>query len=481
MARLTAGDVRRVTRRGTRRRVGLGAACLMLATTLLPGGVAATPRTPAPPDEVQLLGILPVAVADTLSTKHSRTRVVPAPGVLGNDILVGSGFRAVLDSPTTHGSVSLAANGGYTYTPVTGYVGSDRFRYHVTGGLLNSLTVNVDITVTNVRPRAVADSYTGSEGDDVVVGPPGVLANDTDADGDALIAELSGGISNGSIDFHPNGGFTYDPGGSFTGTTSFEYRVWDGVAWSSLVTVTITIAPDPTPPPTAAPTPPPTAAPTPPPTSAPTPQPTAPPTAPPTAAPTARPTAPPTGAPTPGPGATAAPIPTFGGPGPTASPRPGTTPAPGTTPGPGSTPGATLPPGVTPAPDASLPPGATLPPGSGPTPGASGSTPSPGSTITAGGGPLPPIGGNPSGPILPPGARTTDAFQLPDAELGAFTGAFGDFEWAVPALLLTVPGLLLILAVVAQTTAGILWLPIVRRWLGGIGVRPRRKQAPAES
>jgi hypothetical protein len=68
-----------------------------------------------------------------------------------------------------------------------------------------------------------------------------------------------------------------------------------------------------------------------------------------------------------------------------------------------------------------------------------------------------------------------------DVELGTGTGpGFGGFdaiEWAVPALTLTVPGLLLVLAVIAQLTAGAIWLPIVRRRLGGFGIGRRRRTA----
>jgi hypothetical protein len=53
---------------------------------------------------------------------------------------------------------------------------------------------------------------------------------------------------------------------------------------------------------------------------------------------------------------------------------------------------------------------------------------------------------------------------------------FEGFDWAVPALILTVPGLLLILAVLSQVSIGVLWLPLVRRWLGGFGARGRRRQ-----
>jgi hypothetical protein len=59
--------------------------------------------------------------------------------------------------------------------------------------------------------------------------------------------------------------------------------------------------------------------------------------------------------------------------------------------------------------------------------------------------------------------------------------AFGGFDWAVPSLVLTVPGLLLMIAILAQGAIGLAWLPVVRRRLGGddqptgrVGVTPER-------
>ncbi|HEY8847095.1 MAG TPA: hypothetical protein VIM24_10580 [Candidatus Limnocylindrales bacterium] len=48
----------------------------------------------------------------------------------------------------------------------------------------------------------------------------------------------------------------------------------------------------------------------------------------------------------------------------------------------------------------------------------------------------------------------------------------------MPALALTVPGLLLMLAILAQLAASALWLPVVKRWLGGFGVGRRRRARP---
>ena len=40
-------------------------------------------------------------------------------------------------------------------------------------------------------------------------------------------------------------------------------------------------------------------------------------------------------------------------------------------------------------------------------------------------------------------------------------------EWIVPTLVVTVPGLLVIVAILAQGAGAMLWLPYVRRTLGG--------------
>jgi len=70
----------------------------------------------------------------------------------------------------------------------------------------------------------------------------GVLANDVDADGDTLHAELNNGPSYGLVTLHPNGSFDYKPNTGFSGTDSFTYHANDGVADSGIVTVTINVA-----------------------------------------------------------------------------------------------------------------------------------------------------------------------------------------------------------------------------------------------
>jgi hypothetical protein len=78
--------------------------------------------------------------------------------------------------------------------------------------------------------------------------------------------------------------------------------------------------------------------------------------------------------------------------------------------------------------------------------------------------------GAPAAPDTPPFVVSADA---PEVELDAVSITFSGFEWAVPVLVLTVPGLLIVIAVIVQTLIGLAWLPITRRWLGG----DRRRRA----
>ena len=70
---------------------------------------------------------------------------------------------------------------------------------------------------------------------------PGVLANDTDANGDPLTAVLNTNVTHGSLALNANGGFTYTPTAGYSGPDSFTYHANDGTANSNIVTVSLTV------------------------------------------------------------------------------------------------------------------------------------------------------------------------------------------------------------------------------------------------
>ncbi len=95
----------------------------------------------------------PVAVADIYSVNKNTALVVPAAGVLANDTDPQSdALTAVLVAAPVRGVLALNANGSFTYTPNTGFVGADSFTYRANDGSLNSSTVTVSISVNEVNP-----------------------------------------------------------------------------------------------------------------------------------------------------------------------------------------------------------------------------------------------------------------------------------------------------------------------------------------
>ncbi|MEO5917298.1 MAG: Ig-like domain-containing protein [Luteolibacter sp.] len=186
----------------------------------------------------------PVAVADSYSTNQGVALVVPASGVLSNDTDAQSNpLTAILNVGPAHGSLTLNASGGFTYTPTTGYSGADSFTYHANDGSLNSnvVTVGITVNVVNTAPVAVADSYSTNQGVALVVAAAGVLANDTDAQSNPLTAIVNVGPAHGSLTLNSNGGFTYTPTAGYAGPDSFTYHANDGSLNSNIATVSITV------------------------------------------------------------------------------------------------------------------------------------------------------------------------------------------------------------------------------------------------
>jgi VCBS repeat-containing protein len=95
----------------------------------------------------------------------------------------------------------------------------------------------------NLPPVALGDSASTDEDQAVTVAAPGVLANDTDLNGDALSAVLATNPSHGTVQLNTNGGFTYTPAANYHGSDSFTYRASDGTATSSPATVSLTVRP----------------------------------------------------------------------------------------------------------------------------------------------------------------------------------------------------------------------------------------------
>ena len=107
----------------------------------------------------------------------------------------------------------------------------------------SSAITTVAITVAAVpdAPAAANDSYTVANTAVLNVVAPGVLANDTDADGDTLSAVLVTGPSVGTLTLTANGSFSYAPPSGHVGSVTFTYRASDGTLTDdAIVTISVT-------------------------------------------------------------------------------------------------------------------------------------------------------------------------------------------------------------------------------------------------
>ncbi|MEJ2748892.1 MAG: Ig-like domain-containing protein [Anaerolineae bacterium] len=102
----------------------------------------------------------PTAVDDSYNMDQDTILAVSAPGILGNDTDVeNDSLTAVLSSGPAHGSLTLGADGSFTYTPEAGFYGLDSFTYRADdgGGLLsNEATVTITVNFVNHPPICTA-------------------------------------------------------------------------------------------------------------------------------------------------------------------------------------------------------------------------------------------------------------------------------------------------------------------------------------
>jgi VCBS repeat-containing protein len=180
----------------------------------------------------------PVATDDAFSTDED----VPLSGnVLVNDADAdGDALTTMLDTAPANGVAEMNADGSFTYTPNADFSGEDSFTYIVDDGQGNTATGTVAISVAAVNDAPIAGNDDFATDEDVPLSG-NVLVNDTDAEGDSLVAALAEGPANGVVEMNADGSFTYTPTADFNGTDSFTYTVDDGLGGSAIGTVSITI------------------------------------------------------------------------------------------------------------------------------------------------------------------------------------------------------------------------------------------------
>lgn len=185
----------------------------------------------------------PDAVNDTTNTTEDTPIVIT---VLGNDTDVdGLALTVTSTTPASHGGLTRNANGTITYTPESNWYGTDTFTYTISDGRGGTDTATVTVTVTpvNDQPSAYNNSYTVVQGQTLTIPAPGILADDSDPDGDTLTASAITAPGSGSLSVNSDGSFSYGSSAAFSGPVSFQYRATDPSGAFATATVTITVTP----------------------------------------------------------------------------------------------------------------------------------------------------------------------------------------------------------------------------------------------
>jgi hypothetical protein len=186
----------------------------------------------------------PIAKADTYTTRPNQTLNVAAPGLLGNDSDPdGDALNvSVLNVTGLKGTITPYADGHFNFTPTTNFAGTTSFTYTISDGVGGRSTATATINVVNSVPVAGNDHYAVHAGRTLDISAPGLLANDRDADSDALsVAVVNVSGLRGTLTPYADGHFSFTPTAGFVGTTSFSYTISDGFGGNSTATVAIDV------------------------------------------------------------------------------------------------------------------------------------------------------------------------------------------------------------------------------------------------
>ncbi|MCP4424410.1 MAG: tandem-95 repeat protein, partial [Chloroflexi bacterium] len=182
----------------------------------------------------------PLAVADEILTaEETAVTIIP----LANDSDVDGDVLTVTAITTpTHGVAFLNVDNSVAYTPTLNYAGEDAFVYTIMDSAGAAATATITVTVSNENDNPVAANDESVTDEDMAV-TIGVLANDTDVDGDTLTITSVTTPTNGLAAINPDNSITYTPNGNYNGDDSFSYTISDGNGGSATAIVSLTVMP----------------------------------------------------------------------------------------------------------------------------------------------------------------------------------------------------------------------------------------------
>jgi Bacterial Ig domain/Bacterial Ig-like domain (group 1) len=152
------------------------------------------------------------------------------------EVKASDGEKCTVAAPSGSCQIIFTGTGDRTVTAT--YSGDAAF---ATSSATVTHHVNEPTPPPNNPPVAGNDQYSTPAGQPLVVPTPGVLANDSDPDGNPITAHLVDQATVGLVILNDDGSFTYFPGAATAGSQdTFTYDVSDG-SLTARATVTISI------------------------------------------------------------------------------------------------------------------------------------------------------------------------------------------------------------------------------------------------
>lgn len=190
----------------------------------------------------------PVAADDTVSASEDSPQVISIASMLANDSDLDAeavlSFSSIAVAPT-HGALVDNGDGTLTYMADANYHGSDAFSYVITDefGATTTAGVAIDVVSVNDVPVAVDDAAVTDEDAALVISKASLLANDTDADSDAVlsVAGIAVNPEHGTLTDNGDGTYTYLADANYNGSDSLTYTLTDEFGATSTATLALTV------------------------------------------------------------------------------------------------------------------------------------------------------------------------------------------------------------------------------------------------
>lgn len=177
--------------------------------------------------------VLPYAVPDSV-TVTENTPFTQNVSVLNNDIGTGLFINSYDTTSVAGGTISMAPNGTYTYTPPTGFTGDDVFYYTLEDASGQTAQTNVAVLVVPMSTPGTGTTFANQPYNGVTTPIPSGVTITSFQNPTGIGGTVSMTTSGPSV-----GAFTYTPPLNYSGLDTFTYTLSNGGGG----TITMTVLP----------------------------------------------------------------------------------------------------------------------------------------------------------------------------------------------------------------------------------------------